>query len=79
VHNLPKIKPISYVKFCSFLEKKGFKHSRTRGDHIIYVKEGILRPIVVPKYDKIPVFVILNNLRSAGISRDEYLRIIGKI
>lgn len=34
------------------------------------------RPLVIPTYDQVPVFVIRNNLRTAGMSRDEYLRLL---
>ena len=39
---------------------------------MIYTKIGVLRPIVIPKYRNIPVFIIKNNLRSAGMSRERY-------
>ena len=41
-------------------------------------KRGILRPIVIPKYKNIPVFIIKNNLRSSGISRDSYFELLGE-
>ena len=43
---------------------------------MVYTKTGILRPIVIPKYAAIPVFIIKNNLRSAGISRDRYFQLL---
>ncbi len=45
---------------------------------MIYVKPGLARPVVIPKYASIPVFVIKNNLRTAGISRERYLELLGK-
>jgi hypothetical protein len=30
-----------------------------------YVKPGVTRPIVIPKYAAVPIFIIKNNLRSA--------------
>jgi predicted RNA binding protein YcfA (HicA-like mRNA interferase family) len=73
---LARIAPVSYGRLAKVLEKKGFRLVRQKGDHMIYSKEGVVRPIVIPKYDNIPVFVILNNLRSAGISREEYLSLL---
>jgi len=43
---------------------------------MVYTKTGILRPIIIPKYAAIPVFIIKNNLRSAGISRDRYFELL---
>jgi hypothetical protein len=46
--------------------------------HRSYTKAGISRPMVIPTYDEIPVSVIRNNLKTAGISRDEYFRLLEK-
>ncbi|OGJ51861.1 hypothetical protein A2335_01815 [Candidatus Peregrinibacteria bacterium RIFOXYB2_FULL_32_7] len=71
-----KITPISYKLFIKFLEMQGFTFSRQKGDHLIYVKDRILRPLVIPMYDQLPVFIIKNNLRSACIDREEYLKFL---
>jgi len=34
-------------------------------------RKGINRPIVIPDWPDVPVFIIKNNRRSAGISREE--------
>ena len=73
---MPRITPIHFRKFARVFEKKGFVYVRTEGDHLIYEKEGILRPIVIPRYKEIPEFIILRNLKTAGISRDEYLKLL---
>jgi hypothetical protein len=40
------------------------------------VKLGIARPVVIPTYGEIPVFIIRTNLKTAGISREEYFRLL---
>jgi len=52
---------------------------RERGDHMIFTKSGILRPIVVPRYDQLPVFIIKNVLRTALISRERYLDLLNRL
>jgi predicted RNA binding protein YcfA (HicA-like mRNA interferase family) len=47
------------------LEIEGFVLARERGDHMIFTKPGVLRPVVVPRYDALPVFIIKNVLRTA--------------
>lgn len=74
-----KITPIHYKKLVRIFEIEGFQHKRTKGDHLIYSKPGISRPIVIPKYKEIPVFVIKNNLKSAGISRERYIELLKKL
>jgi predicted RNA binding protein YcfA (HicA-like mRNA interferase family) len=57
----------------------GFRFVRQQGSHRSYIKEGISRPVVIPTYDEVPVSIIRNNLRTAGISRDEYFRLLQEI
>jgi len=45
---------------------------------MIFIKAGVLRPVVVPKYRSIPVFIIKNNLRTAGMSRERYFELLGQ-
>jgi len=76
---LPKIHPINYKKLVKVFEAAGFKFVRQRGDHLVYVKPSVKRPVIIPMYDDIPVFIILNNLRSAGLTRDDYFKLLEKI
>jgi len=41
-------------------------------------RKGISRPVIIPKYSEIPVFIIKNNLRTAKVSREEYLELLSK-
>lgn len=71
-----KISPISYKILCRVFEKSGWKYVRQKGDYLIYEKEGFIRPIVIPTYKSIPVFIIRNNLRTAKLSREEYFELL---
>ena len=57
----------------------GFRFVRQQGSHRSYVKPGIARPIVIPTYNEIPVSIIRNNLKTAGISRDEYFSLLEQV
>ena len=57
-------------------EKDGFRFDRQEGDHRIYVKAGMLRPLVIPMYRAVPVFNIKNLLRTSGISRERYFGLL---
>lgn len=76
---MPRIIPIHYRKLAKIFEKIGFIYVRTAGDHLVYQKAGILRPVIIPKYKEIPEFIILKNLKTAGITRKEYLTLLQKI
>lgn len=73
---MPRITPIHWRKLESVFLAWGFHFARQEGSHRSYVKPGIPRPIVIPTYDEVPVSIIRNNMRTAGISRDEYFRLI---
>ncbi|OGH21227.1 MAG: hypothetical protein A2958_01865 [Candidatus Levybacteria bacterium RIFCSPLOWO2_01_FULL_38_13] len=76
---MPRITPVHYRKLAKVFEKKGFIYVRTRGDHLVYEKEGIIRPIIIPIYRETPEFIILRNLKTAGITRKEYLKLLKTI
>jgi hypothetical protein len=46
---------------------------------LIYHYPGANRPIVIPKYREVPVFVIRNNMKIIGMSREKYLELLQKI
>lgn len=71
-----RITPIPSIRLKRLFEKAGFRCVRTEGDHFVYTKEGVRRPIVIPDWPEVPVFIIKNNLRSAGLSREEYFRLL---
>ncbi|MBI4653203.1 type II toxin-antitoxin system HicA family toxin [Candidatus Kuenenbacteria bacterium] len=73
---MSKISPVHYKKLLRVFQAEGFYISRQKGDHLILIKPGVSRPIIIPMYDEIPVFVIKNNLRTAGISREKYFQLL---
>jgi predicted RNA binding protein YcfA (HicA-like mRNA interferase family) len=75
---MPRITPVHWRVLEKIFLAAGFRFARQEGSHRSYTKAGISRPIVIPTYDEIPVSVIRNNLKTAGISRDEYFRLLEK-
>jgi predicted RNA binding protein YcfA (HicA-like mRNA interferase family) len=75
---MSRIVPIHHRKLVRVLEMEGFIFVRERGDHMIFTKSGVLRPIVLPRYDALPVFIIKNVLRTAQISRERYLELMNR-
>lgn len=73
---MPKISPLPAGKLRKIFEKAGFLCVRVEGDHFVFTKPGIHRPVVIPDWPEVPVFIIKNNLRTANISRDEYFDLL---
>ena len=78
-HEMPKITPIAWKKFDKFLLYIGCMFERRKGSHRVYSRPGLPRPVVVPTYKSLPVFVIKNNLRVLGISQKQYLEIMNRL
>ena len=74
---MPSIQPVPYQALIRVFEQDGFRFARQSGDHLIYTKPGIKRPLVIPAYRSVPVFIIRNLLRTAGMSRERYFRLLG--
>ncbi len=73
---MPKLTPLSWKEVEKVFIAAGFRFARQKGSHRSYIKPGIARPIVIPTYDEVPVSVIRNNMKTAGISRDEFFRLL---
>ncbi len=76
---MPKIVPIPASRLRKVFEEACFKCVRIEGDHYVYTKQGVMRPIVIPDWPEIPVFIIKNNMRTAGMSRERYFELLKKI
>ena len=76
---MPKITPLPAKSLRKIFEISGFRCVRIEGDHFVFTKEGIARPVVIPNWKEVPVFVIKNNLRTAGITREEYFYLLKKL
>ena len=74
-----KIKPTHYQAQVKIFEMAGCVYARTKGDHVIYHYPGAIRPVVIPKYKEVPAFVIKNNMRIIGISREKYFELLQKV
>jgi predicted RNA binding protein YcfA (HicA-like mRNA interferase family) len=75
---MPRITPVHWRNLEKVFLAAGFQFVRQEGSHRSYVKPGIARPVVIPTYDQVPVSIIRNNLKTAGISRDEYFRLLAE-
>ena len=76
---MPRLVPIKRKKFELFLRLIGCKLKRIKGDHFIYWRPGLKRPIVITADSDVPVFIIRNNLRTLGMSIEEYLNAIEQL
>jgi predicted RNA binding protein YcfA (HicA-like mRNA interferase family) len=68
---------ISVKEFRAILLLLGLEKVRTKGGHETWMKKGMTRPVIFQNHvDPIPEFIIRNNLRNLGLSKDEFLSLL---
>ena len=75
---MPRFTPEHWRTLEAVFLAAGFRFDRQEGSHRSYLKAGVARPVVIPAYTEVPVFVIRNNLKTAGLTRAEYFALLAK-
>jgi len=73
-----RLKPYSYTKVIKILSKFGFRAVRQRGSHIVlkgFYRE-MERTVVVPKHREIAVGTLRGILFQAGITVEEFHKLV---
>jgi predicted RNA binding protein YcfA (HicA-like mRNA interferase family) len=76
---MPRFTPVDWRTLERVFLAAGFRFARQESSHRAYVREGVSRPVVIPTYAEVPVFIIRNNLKTAGLSRDDYFRLLEQV
>ncbi len=72
-----KLHPVKTSKYRKILSNLDWKYDRVKGDHEIWVKEGVLFEIVFITNDKeVQPFIIRQNNKTLGLSTDEFLALL---
>jgi predicted RNA binding protein YcfA (HicA-like mRNA interferase family) len=75
---MPRLTPQHWKTLeCVFL-CAGFTFVRQASSHRVYVKPGVLRPVIIPEYEEIDIEIIKGLMRTAGMSRNEYHRLLAE-
>ncbi|MBQ9405252.1 MAG: type II toxin-antitoxin system HicA family toxin [Desulfovibrio sp.] len=77
---MPRLTPLHWKELESVLFSLGYALIRQTASHRIYWKSGCTRPLVVNVHGKklLQVDVISSLLKTAGITRDDFLALLGK-
>ncbi len=71
---------ITIREFRAVLVYLGLSNTRNKGGHEAWIKEGMTRPVIFQTHvEPIPEFIIRNNLRNIGISKEEFLAILEQL
>lgn len=66
---LRSVKPAAAIKAFEHL---GFTVKRRKGSHVSMTKPGVGRPLVIPDHGDLAIGTLKSNLRTAGITIDEF-------
>jgi len=72
---VPKLGPTDWKTQVRIFTAYGCTFIRQKGDHLVYDHPKARRPIIIPKYEEIPVTIIRTNMRTVGMSREEYFNL----
>lgn len=75
-----KIVPVHYTLLIRVFEMDGYHVARQKGDHIVMIKPGAKRPLVIKTSPRlVPVTHIRTNMSSAGMSRQRYFELLDQL
>jgi len=76
---MPRITPVDYKTLLKIFQFYGCRYKRKQGSHHVLTFSGAKRAVVIPEYQEIDVDIIKNNMRTVGMTREEYFELLKKV
>ncbi len=77
---IQRIGPVKLSDFRKVLKTVGCKYDRMEGDHEIWIRQGMKRPVVFPvKHKELVPRIVKSNLNTLDLSEENYLRILNSL
>jgi predicted RNA binding protein YcfA (HicA-like mRNA interferase family) len=76
---MPRLYPTSWQIQVKIFELFGCIYSRKKGSHHVLTYPGAKRAVVIPEYEEIDVDIIKNNMRTVGMTREQYFELLKNI
>jgi predicted RNA binding protein YcfA (HicA-like mRNA interferase family) len=71
-----RLAPLPWQKIVCVFEQLGYRRAGQKGSHIKLEKPGVARPLIIPRYSEVGLDIIHNLIRTAGITREAFLRLL---
>ena len=72
-----RIRALTAKQVIRALERAGFYERRQTGSHVILRKDGLPRPVPIPKHrGDLPRKLLLEIIKEAGLTQDEFLELL---
>jgi len=75
---MPRLFPTDYKTQLRIFQLYGCTYKRKSGSHHVLTYRGAKRVVVIPEYNQIDIDIIKNNMRTVGMTREEYFKLIKK-
>ena len=76
---MPRISATDWKTQIKIFQAYGCKYKRKKGSHHVLTYPGAKRAVVIPEYDEIDLDIIKNNMRTVGMSREDYFRLLDEV
>ena len=76
---MPRITPVDWKTLMRVFELYGCQYRRKRGSHHILNYPGAKRAVVIPEYDEIDPEIIKSNMKTVGMTRENYFELLNRI
>ena len=74
-----RIIPTDWQTQVKVFEKYGCAFRRQKGDHLIYHHPRAKRAVVTPRHKGVSISIIKSNMKTVGMTEEEYLRLLTEI
>lgn len=74
-----KIHPLDFKTLIKIFELHGCSYKRKKGSHHILSHPKAKRAIVIPEYNEVDIEIIKNNMKTVGMTREEYFALLKKV
>jgi predicted RNA binding protein YcfA (HicA-like mRNA interferase family) len=76
---MSRLTAVDYKTLLKIFQNFGCQYKRKEGSHHILTYPGAKRAIVIPEYDEIDIEIIKNNMRTVGMTREQYFELLKKV
>ena len=73
---MSRLTPLPWAKIVCVFEQLGYRRAGQKGSHIKLEKPGVARPLIVPRYSEVGIEIIACLIRTSGISREAFLKLL---
>ncbi len=76
---MARLRPTDWSTLVKIFEAYGCKYKRKKGSHHVLTYPGAKRAVVIPEYGEVDLDIIKNNMRTVGMSREDYLTFLDRV